>query len=530
MSSAKTAFVTLDAVAAVTPDGRPLFDNLSLAFGAERTGLVGRNGAGKSTLLRLIAGEQPPAAGTVTRTGTLGVLRQTHAPPADASLGEWMGLGEGLARLVRIEAGQGSDEDFNLADWTLAARAEAALAEVGLAGLDLDRPAAALSGGQATRAALAGLLAMGPDLILLDEPTNNLDVEAREMIASALQARRGGAVVVSHDRTLLRGMDRIVELSTLGAAVYGGGYDLYAERKAAERVAAAQGLAVAEREAGRAAREAQAARERQARRDAAGKRAAAKGDQPKVMLGTMAGWAEASGARGERQSERKIEAASSALAEARSRVEREQTQAFDLPSAGLATGKPVLRFEAVGFGWPGGPPILRDVDFSLIGPERVAVVGRNGAGKSTLLRLAVGDLTPTEGTISLMVRTALLDQRTALLDEEASVLGNFRRLNPEADANRAHAALARFGFRNVAADQIVGTLSGGERLRAGLACVLAQSQPPQLLILDEPTNHLDLASTEALEAALRAYDGALLVASHDADFLEAIGIERRIAL
>ena len=523
-------FVTLDSVTAVTPDGRPLFNNLSLAFGAERTGLVGRNGAGKSTLLRLIAGEQAPAAGAVARTGTVGVLRQTHAPPADISLGDWLGLGEGLRRLDRIQAGEGTEDDFALADWTLPARAETALAEVGLGGLELARPAVGLSGGQATRAALAGLLATAPDLILLDEPTNNLDAEARGMVADVLRRWRGGAVVVSHDRALLEAVDRIVELSSLGAAVYGGGYALYAERKAAERQAAAHDLATAEREAGQAARAAQAARERQARRDAAGRRMAAKGDQPKVMLGTMAGWAEASGARGERIAERRAEASSAALAEARGRVERDRPQAFDLPASGLPAGRQVLRFDKVGFGWPGEAPILRGVDFSLTGPERAAVVGRNGAGKSTLLGLAAGLLQPTRGEVMLAVRAALLDQSAHLLDESLSVLENFRRLNPAADGNTAHAALARFAFRNVAADQLVVTLSGGERLRAALACVLAQPQPPQLLMLDEPTNHLDLAAVEELENALAAYDGALLVASHDEAFLEAIGVERRIEL
>jgi ATPase subunit of ABC transporter with duplicated ATPase domains len=248
------------------------------------------------------------------------------------------------------------------------------------------------------------------------------------------------------------------------------------------------------------------------------------------MLGTMAGWAEASGARGERVAERKAEASSAALAEARARMERERPQAFDLPPIGLPAGRQVLRFDKVGFGWPGQAPILRGVDFALVGPQRAAVIGRNGAGKSTLLRLAAGSLRATEGAVTLSVRAALLDQRTDLLDESLSVLENFRRLNPAADSNAAHAALARFAFRNVAADQVVATLSGGERLRAALACVLAQPQPPQLLMLDEPTNHLDLEAVEELESALAAYDGALLVASHDEAFLEAIGVKRRVAL
>ena len=242
------AFATLDTVSFKTPDGRTLFDNLTLSFGAERTGVVGRNGVGKTSLIRLLAGEAAPASGTVKVTGSIGVLTQALQPEPGATVAEVLGLSEPLARLARIEAGEGTPEDLAEADWLLPTRLEAALADVGLAGLSPGRPAAALSGGQLTRAALAGLLAAAPDLILLDEPTNNLDAAGRALVAEVLGAWRGGAVVVSHDRGLLRRMDRIVELSSLGAKVYGGGYDLYAERKAAEEAAEAAAKAAAEAE------------------------------------------------------------------------------------------------------------------------------------------------------------------------------------------------------------------------------------------------------------------------------------------
>ena len=213
------SFTTLDGLSYRTPEGRSLFDNLTLAFGAERTGLVGRNGVGKTTLLQLIAGELAPAAGAVTVRGRVGVLRQALQPPPGASVADLLGLAEPLARLARITDGQGSEDDLAEADWGLEARLDAALAEVGLAGLALDRPAASLSGGQVTRVSLAGLLAHEPDLLILDEPTNNLDAEARRLVAEVLGHWRGGAIVVSHDRELLRRMDRIVELSGLGAKV-----------------------------------------------------------------------------------------------------------------------------------------------------------------------------------------------------------------------------------------------------------------------------------------------------------------------
>ena len=203
--------------------------------------------------------------------------------------------------------------------------------------------------------------------------------------------------------------------------------------------------------------------------------------------------------------------------------------AFDLPRTGLSSGKAVLAFSQAAVGY-GADPVLSDLSLSVIGPERVAVVGPNGSGKSTLIRLAACELEPTSGRVSRSVRYVLLDQQAAILRDEETILQGFRRLNPAATVNDAQAALARFLFRNTAAHQIVGSLSGGERLRAALAFVLSGAEPPQLLILDEPTNHLDLPSIEAVEQALAGYDGALLVVSHDADFLEAIGIERTFVL
>jgi ATPase subunit of ABC transporter with duplicated ATPase domains len=280
----------------------------------------------------------------------------------------------------------------------------------------------------------------------------------------------------------------------------------------------------------RVARESQLAAERKARRDAAGKRSRAKGDAPKILLDAQAERAEVSGARSVRLAERLKAGAAQDLAEAETRVERLRRLAFELPPSGLPEGKTVLVFEGVGFAWPGGGAVLKDLDLRIVGPERVVLTGGNGRGKTTLIRLAAGELEPSTGRIRRGGRAVLLDQQTAILKPEESLIDAYRRLNPAATPNDAHAALARFLFRNRDAEKRVASLSGGERLRAALACTLAGEAPPQLLILDEPTNHLDLDSIAAVEAALRGYDGALLVASHDRDFLDAVGVDREIGL
>jgi ATPase subunit of ABC transporter with duplicated ATPase domains len=525
-----SALATFDKVAARTPDGVTLFDNLSLTFGSERTGVVGRNGAGKSTLLRLISGAQPPSEGSVVRNASIGVLAQRAEPQAGETVAGALGVAAGVAVIDRVLAGRGSADDLAEADWSLEARIGEALEQVGLPGLTLTRETAALSGGERTRLRLARLMMDRPDLILLDEPTNHLDVEARRLVAGLLERWTGGAVVVSHDRALLRRMDRIIEVSGLGVAVFGGGYDLFAERKAEARAAAERDLAEAEKDAARAGAEAQRRAESKARRDAAGRRKGAKGDMPKILLGARSERAENSGARDNLLAARQAAAAEAALAAARDRVERARSLSIPMPPTGLAPGRLVLALRDVEWATPEGRPVLGPVNLTLTGPSRVAVTGANGAGKTTLLRLIAGELAPTAGTVERPVRAVLLDQDAAILGEGESLLEAWLRLNPTGTVNDAQAALARFLFRNTAAHRRVGALSGGERLRAALACVMTGAAPAQLLVLDEPTNHLDLESVEAVEAALAAYDGALVTVSHDAAFLDAVGVERTLAL
>lgn len=531
-----SAFVTLDSVTARAPDGTLLFDNLNLAVGRERTGLVGRNGVGKSTLLRLISGAQAPSEGAVARAGTIGMLAQSHDPAPDESAADALGVAEPLALLGHILAGEGSPEDFDAADWTLQERLNEALDRVGLTGLHPERRTASLSGGERTRLRLAALMLARPDVILLDEPTNHLDAEARRIVTEVVACWDGGVVVVSHDRGLLRRMDRIVELSSLGAAVYGGNYDLYAERKAVERKAAQRGLDAAERVVTRAAREARREGEKRARRDSAGRRMAARGGTPRIVLGAMAEQAEGSAAQGRALAARRQAEAEAALEAARERVERTRDLSIPMPSTGLAAGKTVLELEDVRVDFSSPPRGdgegrgLGPISLRIIGPERVAITGPNGSGKTTLLKLMAGLLEPTSGVVRRPVPAALLDQDAAILKPDETLIEAWRRLNPEGSANDAHAALARFLFRNAQAHRRAGDLSGGERLRAALACAMTGARPPRLLILDEPDNHLDLDSLAAVEAALGAYDGALVIVSHDRVFIDQVGISRTVAL
>ncbi|XIA64564.1 ABC-F family ATP-binding cassette domain-containing protein [Bradyrhizobium sp. TZ2] len=522
------AFLILDSISLVTPDGHSLFDGLTLALGRERTGIVGRNGCGKSTLLRLIAGEIEPSGGSLQRIGSIGMLAQL----ADDSLtvSEALGVAGDLARLRRLERGEGSLDDATDADWTLQTRIQAALVETGLPSLPLNRSIASLSGGERTRVALARLLIEAPDVLLLDEPTNNLDTDGRQAVAHLLERWQGGILVASHDRALLECVDRIVELTSIGVTIFGGAWSAFAEAREAARIRAAADLSRASDALRNTERAVQQAREKKARRDGAGRAWRAKGIEDKMFMDREKERAENSAARESHLAGRLIGDRTEALEEARRRVEILTPLAIDLPQTNLPGGRELVAFKNVAMAF-GERHLFGPLSFDVRGPERIAIRGVNGSGKTTSFRLITGELEPSHGDISRRTdRVAVLDQHVGLLDPALSVLDNLRRLNPELTANEAHAALARFAFRNRAALQIAGTLSGGERLRAGLACVFARPQLPFLLLLDEPTNHLDIASIEELENALKGFDGALIAISHDQAFLRAIGIEREIVL
>ena len=262
---------------------------------------------------------------------------------------------------------------------------------------------------------------------------------------------RDGAIIVSHDRELLETMDAIVELTSLGATRYGGNWSQYRERKSLELAAAQHDLADAEKRIAEVARRAQATAERKARKDRAGRSMRARGDMPGILLGARKDRSEDTSGENVRLAERRRAQALEAAAAARERIENLQPLSVILPPTGLPANKTVLTIDAASVGYEPDRPITRDLSFTIIGPERIAVAGPNGSGKTTLLALITGQLPPWAGTVRIMTDFAMLDQRVSLLDPSTSIRDNFRRINPKADENACRAALARFMFRADAA-------------------------------------------------------------------------------
>ncbi|NML51034.1 ABC-F family ATP-binding cassette domain-containing protein [Streptomyces sp. R302] len=516
------------------PDDTPVFDELSFSLAAGRTGLVAPNGSGKSTLLKLVAGELRPTGGSVAVGGTLGYLPQSLPLTAGLTVADVLGVADVIRALDAVESGDVAEEHFAAIgdDWDIEERTRAQLDRLGLGALALDRTLGTLSGGQIVSLGLAAQLLKRPDVLLLDEPTNNLDLEARHKLYDALSDFDGLLLVVAHDRALLDRMDSIAELGSSRLRLYGGDFTSYEEAVRAEQDVAEKNVRHAEQELKREKRELQQARERAERRASNAARNLKSAGLPKIFAGTMKRGAQESAGRAGQTHASRVGEAQARLDEAGRALRDEQRLVLDLPDTRVPAGRDLFLGEGLRVRHDGRELFgAGGVDLSVRGPERIALTGPNGSGKTTLMRIVSGELAPDSGEIKRSGgRVAVLSQRLDLLDPERTVAENFAAFAPERPEAERMNLLARFLFRGAGAHLPVRVLSGGERLRATLACVLYAEPAPQLLLLDEPTNNLDLVSVGQLEGALQSYRGALLVVSHDERFLTEIGADRRLRL
>jgi len=516
------------------PDDTALFTDLSFTVGDGRTGLVAPNGAGKSSLLRLIAGEYLPTGGVITTDGAVGYLPQTLPFVAERSVADVLGVAAVLDALAALAAGDACDDVFTAIgdEWDIEERTHAQLDRLGLADIALDRRLGSLSGGEVVSLGLAAQLLKRPDVLLLDEPTNNLDIDARRRLYDALDDYPGCLLLVSHDRVLLDRMDRIAELHRGEMLFYGGNFSMYQRTVQESQQVAQANLRNAEQQLKREKRQRQEARERAARRSSTAARNVKDAGLPKIIAGAMKRSAEESAGRADDVHAKRVNEARAQLDDAERALRDDDTIVLELPDTNVPAGRTVFRGEGLQVGH-GGRKLFADngIELNIRGPERIALTGPNGAGKSTLLRVIDGDLQPDAGTVARAGgRIAYLSQRLDLLDPDHTVAESLAVFAPSLSQTRRMHLLARFLFRGSAIHLPVGALSGGERLRATLACVLYAEPAPQLLLLDEPTNNLDLVSVGQLEAALNAYEGAFVVVSHDERFLAEIGVQRWLRL
>lgn len=522
-----TSILTLDGVTLALPDGRQLFAPISESFDQRRTGLVGVNGVGKSLLGQILAGSLAPSEGRCLRSGRVHYLHQ-HFVSQCSTVAELAQVGSVVAALQRIEAGSADPADFDVVAerWDIRERVQAQLDRHGLGQLELERDAASLSGGQAMRVALIGALVGQADYLILDEPSNHLDVDAREQLHQMLLGWVKGLLVISHDRTLLGHMQRIVELTPQGLRSYSGDYRHYEHAKAHEQACALHTLDRLKHERRRQTQVLQQQRESLERRQADAGRQARQANQAKILIGRQQQRSQATAGRQQREHQAAEAKLHAQLRQANKQVERNSPIVMHAPDAGRSQGKSVLSVS--GLQLPRGSQA--PLDLHLRSGEHMAVIGANGTGKSTLLKVLAGQLQASAGSFQVYGEVALLDQHYSLLPAELSALAFLRLANPGLAHSEVRTRLAQLGLDAARVEMPTALLSGGERLKAALAGLLYRQRPVDLLLLDEPSNHLDLPSLLALERMLDQFCGGLLVACHDQAFLQRLQLHDSLRL
>ncbi|MFZ7088873.1 ABC-F family ATP-binding cassette domain-containing protein [Curtobacterium sp. RRHDQ10] len=528
---------------------RTLFEDVDLTVApGDVIGVVGVNGAGKSTLLRLLAGVDDPLAGTVStspRDAFVGWLPQEHERIAGETVAQYVGRRTGCTAATAdmdaaaaalgdptADAGAGDRYSVALERWLASGAADlderlpVVLADLGLTlAEDGDgtvsgaSPMTSLSGGQAARVGLAALLLSRFDVVLLDEPTNDLDLDGLARLEEFVHGLRGGVVLVSHDREFLaRSVTSVLELDLAQSShrLFGGGYDSYLEERAIAR---------------------------QHKRDAYEEFASTKADLVSRAR-TQREWSSQGVRNAMRKSPdndkiRRRAAAESSEKQAQkvrqmeSRIARldeveEPRKEWQLEfTIGQAPRSSAVVSTLADATFTQGQFTLGPVSLQVNGGERIGITGPNGAGKSTLLRALLGQQAPTSGTASLGSSVAVgeVDQARSVFTGTASLAIVFEGLVPDMSTADVRTLLAKFGLRADHVARPAGELSPGERTRAGLA--LLQARGVNVLVLDEPTNHLDLVAIEQLEQALESYEGTLLLVTHDRRMLETVRLDRQ---
>jgi ATP-binding cassette subfamily F protein 3 len=477
--------------------GRTILDRSTAALPpGSRVGLIGRNGAGKSTLMKVVAGllEADEGSADLPKAARMGYIAQ-ETPAGPETPFETV-LAADTERAALLHDAETTSDHHRLGEIherlnAIGAHAAPARAARILVGLGFDeaaqqRPLDSFSGGWRMRVALAALLFSAPDLLLLDEPSNHLDLEATLWLEDFLRSCRATMLIVSHERDLLNNVaDHILHLQDGKVTLYVGGYDAF-ERQRAERQAQQSAM-----------------------------RAKQLAEREKLQAFVDRWRAKASKAK-QAQSRVKALARMQPIAEAA----MDPSLSFDFPSP-AALKPPLITLDMAAVGYAPGKPVLQRLNLRLDPDDRVALLGRNGNGKTTLARLLAAQLPPMEGgmTASGKLRVGYFTQyQVEELHHEDSPLEHMSRLMPDAKPAAVRAQLGRFGFSGEKAVMQVGKMSGGERARLALALITRDA--PHMLILDEPTNHLDVDAREALVQALNDYGGAVVVVSHDRHMLE----------
>ncbi|HRP90533.1 MAG TPA: ABC-F family ATP-binding cassette domain-containing protein [Edaphocola sp.] len=517
------------------PNKNLLFDNINLTVNNhEKIALIGNNGSGKSTLLKLISKELQPLDGQLFVDTKPYFVPQIFGQYNHLTIGQALKVENKLKALQEILNGNVTEENYSTLDddWTIEERCNDALKYWQLTNLDLMQKMETLSGGQKTKVFLAGISIHQPELILLDEPSNHLDVAGRKLLYNFIQSTQNTLIIVSHDRKLLNLLGKVAELDKRGITIYGGNYDFYMEQKLIENNALNQDLQSKEKALRKAKEKERETLERQQKLDIRAQKGLGKAGLPKIVSNTWKNSAERSTAKIAGVHTEKIGGLKEELQELRSALPNIDKMKFGFDNSALHKGKTLIKADEINYSYKNHPLWKENLTFQITSGERLVLKGINGSGKTTLIKIILEKLEPQTGKIYRADNKAVyIDQDYSLIDNQLKVYEQAQQFNVSAlQEHEIKIRLNRFLFTKDDWDKSCSALSGGEKMRLILCCLTINNQSPDIIILDEPTNNLDIQNIEILTAAINEYQGTLIVVSHDETFLEQTKIEQTIQL
>ncbi|WP_338876269.1 ABC-F family ATP-binding cassette domain-containing protein [Spirosoma sp. SC4-14] len=527
--------IVVNALSYIYPDHEILFQHLHLSVvTGEKAALVGHNGSGKSTLLQLIAGKRMPSEGEIGLSENLYYVPQHLGQYDEQTVAQVLDVDSKLRALQAILEGNVSTDTFTQLndEWDIEERVQAALSYWQLNHVDLNQPMKWLSGGEKTKVFLAGILIHEPGIILLDEPSNHLDTQSRDLLYAFIRKSKATMLVVSHDRALLNLLDTTLELSKSGIEVFGGNYDFYREQKEGKRNALQAQLDENAKTLKQAQQKARDLAEQRQKQEARGKAQGKTQSLPRIIAGGRKSQAEQSTAKLNDVQHEKLNGLADHLKQIRSQIQDYQTLKIDLQSSGLHRGKMLIEAKDINFSYGSQMLWLSPLSFQIRSGDRIRISGANGSGKTTLINLLTGELQPSTGSLYRGdFRYACIDQEYSIISKQYSVYEQLQQHNsrhlPESELKMM---LYRFQFPREAWDRKCAELSGGEKMKLSLCCLVVSNNAPDLLILDEPTNNLDIQSLEVLTSAIKDFAGSVVVISHDQYFIDAIDIDSTISV
>ena len=517
------------------PDKELLFENLCIAFNNnDKVALVGDNGSGKSTLLKILAGILYPTTGFVKYDSIPYYVPQHFGQYNDYTIAEALQIADKLNALSNILQGNVTDKNLETVgeDWTIEERSREALSFWNLHDFHLTQKMENISGGEKTRIFLAGILIHKPGIVLLDEPTNHLDCLSRKILYDYIQSCPYSLVVVSHDRSLLNLLNPVYELNKNEIKVYGGNYTFYKEQKELEENTLSQELENKEKSLRKAKKVQRETLERKQRQDVRGRKKHEKSGTSRILMNALKDKAEKSSTKLKDIHSGKIASISEELSQSRQKLSETGKIKMDFESPGLHSGKILITASEINHAFGNHPLWNRPLSFQIRSGERINIKGANGSGKTTLIKIILGLLKPVTGIININDFDAVyIDQDYSIINGELSVYGQAQLYNRDGlEEHDIKIRLYRFLFHNEFWDKPCRTLSGGEKMRLMLCCLMINNHAPDMFILDEPTNNLDIQNTEILTSVINDYRGTVIVVSHDQYFLNEINVGQTLEL